>query len=306
MTGFRVTALAFAIVLAGAAGPASADVIYGVTGAGGASSSLYTINAANGAASLVDPVMLGANPISLSGIAYVNGVIYGATNSNSSFNPNSLVTITTTGSATLIGSFPTSPNVTVQSLAYDTSTGMLLGYSKSPTPEGVVTINTATGATAPFGASGSGLTSSSGVGLAVKADGTVYLAPSGAAGTLYTITNSEPNMGQAVVGPTLSGAPLSASQIKAMAFDSLSDLYAIDFQPGTPFAANLVTINPSTGVISNVGTTQNGLVGLAFAAVPEPGSFILTGLAAFGLVLCIWARRRIWITANPTIPTSDF
>jgi hypothetical protein len=82
-------------------------------------------------------------------------------------------------------------------------------------------------------------------------------------------------------------------------------LYGIDFQPGSPFAADLVTINPSTGAITNIGATQNGLVGLAFApsAVPEPGSCMLVGLAAFGLALGFWARRRVWIHADPTLPT---
>jgi hypothetical protein len=273
---------------------ARADTLYGVTGAGGSSSSLYTIDPKTGVATLV-----GAVGISLNGIAYdsQNGTLYGIAGSSSS----NLVTInTTTGAATVVGSL--GHTIAAQAIAYDSATNTLYAYSKIPAstmfPEGLYTLNTGTGAATIVG-SGSQLGfSSSGNGLAVDSLGTIYLAPGGASGgssqpnaDLYTISSIT---GLASQGPAFSGAPLANSQMKAMTFDSSGDMYGLDFVPGGSFTTDLVSINPSTGAITSIASTKNGLDGIAFApSTPEPSTSILLGLPAIVFFLYRANHRRL-------------
>jgi hypothetical protein len=117
----------------------------------------------------------------------------------------------------------------------------------------------------------------------------LYLAPNGASGNLYTINTSNPNLGQGVAGVALSNAPanITNGQIKGLSFDSLSNLYGIDFQMNT-LNADLVMIG-SNGAMTSFGALPNGFDSLAI--VPEPGSFILTGLVGSGLVATLLYRR---------------
>jgi len=166
-----VRTAAFALLFLGCANQARAGTLYGVTGAGGSSSTLYTIDPTTGAATSV-----GAVGTSLSGIAYdsQNSTLYGIAGSSSS----NLVTInTTTGAATVVGSLGHS--IAAQGIAYDSATNTLDAYSKIPGsmmfPEGLYTLNTTTGAATIVG-SGSQLGfSSSGNDLAVDSSGTIYL-----------------------------------------------------------------------------------------------------------------------------------
>jgi hypothetical protein len=277
------------------ANQARADTLYGVTGAGGSSSSLYTIDPKTGVATLV-----GAVGISLNGIAYDshNGMLYGIAGSSS----NNLVTInTTTGAATVVGSLGNS--IVAQALAYDSATNTLYAYSKMPAstmfPEGLYTLDTATGAATKVGAGSQLGFSSSGNGLAVDSSGTIYLAPGGASGGgsqpnahLYTISAMT---GLASQGPAFSGAPLANSQMKAMSFDSSGNMYGLDFVPGGSFITDLVSIDPSTGAITSIGSTKNGLDGIAFvpSAVPEPSTSILLGLPAIVFFLYRAYHRRL-------------
>jgi hypothetical protein len=129
----------------------------------------------------------------------------------------------------------------------------------------------------------------------MSASGTLYFAGKGDTGNLYTLNTTT---GSATAGPTLSNAPPSRGQIKGLAFDSSGTLYGIDIKQGmgpeSSFLANLIIINPTSGVITNVGVTQPGLTSLAFqpTAVPEPGSFSLMGLAALALFIGSRVRRQ--------------
>jgi fibronectin-binding autotransporter adhesin len=249
-----------------------ADTLYGVNGVDGNASSLYTINPTTGAASLVAPILINGSTIALTGIAYdqVNDTLYATTN----YSPAELLTIDpTTGNATVIGTIggTFSPFFAAIVSLTVTSSGTLYAYSKGAQPEGVYTLDKTTAASTLLGASGTNLNfGSSGCGLAVNAAGVIYLAPGGATGTnadLFTVPTSGPNTGEAVAGPAFSGAPLTNSQMKSMVFSSSSTLYGINFQTlnDPNFPANLVTIDPSTGVITNVGTTLLGLLALADA-----------------------------------------
>ena len=144
-----------------------------------------------------------------------------------------------------------------------------------------------------MGSGGSNLGfSSSGDGFAYSPGGALfpaglYLAPNGASGNRYTINTTNPNLGQGNAGVALSGAPISNSQIKGLSFDSLSNLYGIDFQMNT-LNADLVMIG-SNGAMTSFGALPNGFDSLAI--VPEPGSFVLTGLVAGALAVAALFRR---------------
>jgi hypothetical protein len=268
-----------------------ADFIYGVTGAGNNASSLYTLNGATGQATLINAVTIGGNAAQISGISYnpTDGKIYGTTSASVSFaSPNTLVTINpTSGAATTIGSYS---GASFQGISFSAS-GVLYGFSKSGTPaEALYTINTSNGNTTLVGGTGIAF-SSSGNGLAVSPTNVIYHAPGGASGQtnakLFTLSSAN---GTATAGPAFTGAPLASSQIKGMGFDSGGTLYALNFAPGSPFAANLVTIDPTTAAITNIGATTNGMNALAFAAVPEPSPALLTAIP-LALAFFAWRRR---------------
>ena len=112
----RLVVFVAALALATHASRAQAGIVtaYGVTGAGGNNSTLYTltINTTTDSVSASNPVsvLVGTTPVSLSAIAVdpVTFTIYGATNSNSANFANSLVQILPNGSASVIGTFGTS------------------------------------------------------------------------------------------------------------------------------------------------------------------------------------------------------
>jgi hypothetical protein len=265
----------------------AADIVYAVSGAGGSASTLYTLDPLTGnPTSTLGTVTVGGTGVMVSGIAFdpLNGNLYGAANDPITGKAELLTINTSSAVATPIGTFNTTPpNSNVTSLAF-AANGTLYGYVKTGTPgESLFTINTATGAASLVG--GSGIGSTSGDGLAMSTAGTLYFAGKGATGALYTLNTST---GAATAGPTFSGAPLSNSQIKALSFDSAGTLYGIDLQPVT-FLADLITIDPTSGVITTIGATPNGLTSLAFqaTAVPEPGSLVLVGAAGLA-----WLLRR--------------
>ncbi len=294
------------------ANPATAQVVYGVTGVGGAASTLYTETYSSQPSGTsftsVGSVTLGPSgpALSLASLTYANGVLYGVTNSmggtvngGGTF-ANSLVTINaSTGVASLVaGNLGTGAQV--QSLAYSSENNTLYGFSKagvgsSPDANSVVTISTSTGlasfCSARERASRRRLQE---MGLAVDSAGNIYLSPftiTGAApNTMYSV---DPVTGAAIAGFPFTNIPLIGSNMKALAFDGSGNFYGLNFQPNT--TTDLVSLSNigSSWQLENLGTTTGGpYVGIAFAPVPEPGSVVLVGLvfAVFGA--CGWMRRR--------------
>src|ERR1700686_4476231 len=101
------TIAGLALVLSTVVVPAlQAQTLYMATGSNGVNGQLYTVDPSTAVATLVGPILIGANPVGITGLAFnpLTGVLYGAT-SNDGPNPEAaLITIDpTTGAATLVG-----------------------------------------------------------------------------------------------------------------------------------------------------------------------------------------------------------
>lgn len=267
--------------------PASsgADTLYAATvrtGAGaneGISGSLYTINLGSGSATFIAPLRLeGRTPLGVTGLAAhpTTGIMYGITSPLSGNNPGSLVTIDpNTGIATLVGElrFPGSD------IAFNKA-GILFTWLPPSSQLGIV--NLTTGAVTPIGTPGAAGTIA---GLAIDQNGTAYITPSGAGGTLDVVDIAT---GAIKKGPQLSGAPF-ASNINSMTFTPSGLLLAVNSNAGSPASTALVQINTATGVVNKIGTLPDDTDALAFVSTQFRNEPIITGQTLALLVLGVIA-----------------
>jgi hypothetical protein len=268
------------------------EVLLGTTG-GGAPGELYSIDPNTGAATPIGALVdSSANSYAVTGLAFdsLTGILYGSTSFQSPTGAASLVAINPlTGAVTFIGSFTTANN-TMGDLTFDTATATLYGTGSFDT--NLYTINTTTGVATAVGSSGLSGTPR-GVGLAESSGGGLFGSPLGADQQLvvYSKTN-----GSAVTVATLSGAPFSSGNINAMAFSSNGTLYGVNVNTSdTNRPTDLVTINVTTGVISDVGASVNKLDAIAFVTVvPEPSTCALFGAGFILLGAWMFHRRRRW------------
>jgi hypothetical protein len=228
---------------------------------------------------------LGAN-YPMTGMAFnpITGVLYGSTgNSGASGAPHTLVTINPTNAlVTVIGSFNVSSGASMADLAF-TPSGNLYGVATNGGAS-LYSINTLTGQATIVGSSG--FNSTSGGGLAISSAGVFYGTPISADfGTYDPTTGAYMNIGTP-------GHPAGAGTgYAALAFDSNGVLYGDDL--GTP--PHLVTIDPATATITDLGTSVLRLDAIAFspASVPEPGTLaLLLGPVAIGLVRVVRRRKK--------------
>ncbi|MEP6810120.1 MAG: PEP-CTERM sorting domain-containing protein [Chthoniobacterales bacterium] len=293
---FKTIACSFAFLFLYASS-ALAQILYGATGSNGIAGSLYTINTATGASTLVAAITNanGGGAIGITGLAFnpVNSLLYGITTNNTPNGGNtvqgSLVTInTTTGVATVIGAL----GFANSDISFR-SDGTLFGYEAGNSKGflSMSTINLTTGTATRIG--NSGLSSTLGGGLAFNSVGELYLSATGSSGTLDTL---DPNTGARTAGPGLSGGPFSpaggpSGALNAMAFDSLGVLYALDSNRGGPALVHLVVIDPITGTITDLGSVADNMDALAFAPVPEPSSVALGAIGVLVLAGLLWRKR---------------
>jgi len=264
---------------------AHAATLYGATAAG-AAGELYILNPASGAVVQdVGPLNdAGAVNYGMTGLAFspVNGLLYGATH-NSGAAPAStrarLVTIDpNTAVVTVIGAF-NAGNVgtpaTMADIAFDAA-GNLYGVGSVGGPQ-LYSINITTGQATVIG--NTGLTSTTGGGLGVSSSNVFFGTPTASRfGTYDSITGLYTN----IANPT---KPVGGAYA-ALSFDDTGVLYGLNLGSASPPPTHLVTIDPITGAVTDIGASVNSLDAIAF--VPEPGAAVLFGTLAVTLL----ANRR--------------
>jgi streptogramin lyase len=240
----------------------AASVRTGVVAQGEApiAGNLYSINLANGTATLVGAIRLpGGKPIGVTGMAaHPNtGTLFGITSEQSPNHPRALVTIdVTTGAATLVGDL----GVTGSDIAFD-SKGTLYVWLPATTQLGIV--DQSTGAVTPLGRPGP---AGSPAGIAVDPQGMVFVTAKGAGGSLDNVDLAS---GALQIGPPLTGAPFS-TQINSMCFSPSGLLLAVNSNGGSPASTRLVTINTATGAVATIGALPDDTDALAFTGGSGP------------------------------------
>ena len=107
----------------------------------------------------------------------------------------------------------------------------------------------------------------------------------------FTGSGTSPNTGTLTTAATLTG--VTGSSI--VGFDIFNAPGTAAGSAGTAFVATstaLSTLNLATGAATPNGTIGTGLTIVDIAAVPEPGSVLLSGLAAAGFACSVRRRRK--------------
>ena len=265
-----------------------AAVIIAAT-ASGSSGELYVLNPVTGAVIKdVGPLndAAGAN-YPITGLAFhpTTKVLYGSTGNNSD-SPGTFVSIDRkTGLVTVIGPFNAGPvsgsgkPATMTDLVFD-SDGNLYGVGSIGGPQ-LYSIDITTGQATAIG--NSGLSSTTGGGLAIGPDGTFYGTPTASRfGTYDSTTGVFTETVNPITRPGGGGA------YAALALSPSGELYGLNSAPGTPPPAFLAIIDPATGTVTNVGG-QLAITALdAIAFIPEPTTLALV----FSVALLGITRRR--------------
>lgn len=252
-----------------------AATLYGATAAG-APGELYTIDPTTGAMVAHIGPLNDAQSVNypITGLAFnpLTGVLFGSTGNAGAVDA-MLVTINpATALVTPIGIFNAGPTnsggspATMADLAFD-SAGNLYGVGSIGGPQ-LYSINILTGQATVIG--GTGLTSTSGGGLAISSGSIFYGTPTASRfGTYNSGTGAYLN----IANPA---KPAGGGAYGALDFDG-NTLYGLNVGPGSPPPTALVTISPA-GVVTSIGLSINSLDAIAFQ-VPEPGSIALLVLA---------------------------
>lgn len=247
---------------------ASAQTLYGVTGASNTPSSLYTIDTATGAATLV-----GATGFShVTGLSFdpTTGILYGHVSDIFNSGATQLITINPqTGAGTLIGT----TGIQVPDMAFR-SDGTLFAWSEWSNGgnqiDDLFIINKVTATATIVAESGTG---TSNTGLAFSTNGTLFM-KSGL--SLFTVN---PDTGATTTVGSISG-PFNLNN--ALAFNSDTVGFSIlrpDNQNSVLYLLDTETITATE--IGNMGVA--GMAALAFVAVPEPATIVLiSGVALAG------------------------
>jgi hypothetical protein len=258
-----------------------AATLYGAT-ASGSAGRLYKLDPATGAQIQdIGPLndALGTN-YPITGLAFhpVTGVLYGSTGNNPDTTAGLFVRINpATALVTVIGPFNAGPTnssgtpATMADLAFDGG-GNLYGIGSIGGPQ-LYSINIATGQATVIG--NSGLTSTTGGGLAISSGGVYYGTPTSSRyGTYNPVSGVYTNITNPV-------KPGGGGAYAALEFGG-GVLYGLNSAPGSPPPTFLVTIDPPTGAVTNLGQSVNAIDAIAW--IPEPATLtLLLGSVAIGL-----------------------
>jgi hypothetical protein len=257
------------------ASSAEAATLYAATSAG-APGELYTLDPATGAmVTDIGPLndSLSVN-YPITGLAFnpITGLLYGSTGNAGSVDAMLVSINPATAAVTPIGFFNAGPvssggtPSTMADLAFD-SAGNLFGVGSIGGPQ-LYSINLGTGQATVIGSTG--ISSTTGGGLAISPGGIFYGTPSSSRfGTYNSGTGAYSNIANPVKP--------AGGAYGALDFDG-NTLYGLNVGSGSPPPSVLVTISAS-GVVTTIGTSINSLDAIAFAPVPEPGSVALLLLA---------------------------
>jgi hypothetical protein len=276
------------LALAVAAAPTQAQALYGAT-ASGALGRLYVLDPATGAVLQdVGPLndAVGTNyPITGLASHPITGALYGSTGNNPVATSATFVSIDpATALVTVIGQFDAGPTnssgveSTMGDLAFDAA-GNLFGIGTLGGPQ-LYSINILTGKATVIG--NSQLTSTTGGGLAISpVSGIAYGTPTASRyGTYDLITGIYTDI-------TNPAKPGGGGAYAALDFNG-SLLYGLNSAPGSPPPTFLVTIDPTTGTVTNLGQSVNSLDAIAFV-IPEPSAAVILLLT---LIATATTRRR--------------
>jgi len=261
---------------------ANAGTLFGSTAAGGPGE-LYILNPATGGVIQdVGPLndSLGAN-YGVTGLAFnpFTGLLYGSTANSDVATAAKLISINpATALVTVIGDFNAGNAgrpATMADIAFNPNTGGLFGVGSVGGPQ-LYSISLATGQATLIG--GTGLTSTSGGGLAISAGGIYYGSPTPTRfGTYNPVTGTFSN----IAAPTL---PVGGAY-GALSFDANGVLFGLDVGSGSPPPTHLVTFDLTTGAVTDIGASVTSLDAIAFAPVPEPSTLALFGAGLAALVI---------------------
>jgi len=274
-------ALAFA-----STGAADAATLYGATASGGPGE-LYILNAGTGGVIQdVGPLNDALNVnYGVTGLAFspVTGLLYGSTANADPATAAKLISINPlSGLVTVIGDFNVTGGgvgSTMADIAFDSS-GNLYGIGSKGGPQ-LYSINILTGQATIVGA-GSGLTSTTGGGLAISPSSVFFGTPTASRfGTYDSTTGAYSN----IANPVKPGGGAYA----ALDFSG-NVLYGLNSGTGSPPPTHLVTIDTVTGAVTDLGLSVPALDAIAFLqVVPEPGTMTL--LLA-GIMLGVVAKKQ--------------
>jgi len=278
---------------------AMAETLYAVSvrtfsdpGYHGVEGNLYVVDPETAATRLVAPLMVsGKTPIGLAALAIHprTEVFYGITAANASSIPRSLVTVDpATGNVTAVGDL----GYGVSDLEFD-SEGTLFAWV--PETQQLGTVNLDNGQVTLRGRPLERSVLKGG--FTFSGEGRALVASTGGTGTLDTV---DLTTGLISKGPTLSGAPF-ADAIGALTFSAKGELFGINSNLGRSTQANLISIDPHTGKVTDLGALPNETSSLAFGNAVEHKSMgasllewrvpVLVSLFIFALIVIFLAMR---------------
>lgn len=236
---------------------------------------LYMFDLSTRVFSLVGPLRAAGVPIGVTGLADhpSTGELFGITAESSPNFPNSLISIDpSSGEARVIGRL----RAIGSDIAFDPKGNLHVWLRETSQ---LARVDLSTGQATPLGEPGAaGQTG----GLGIDAAGRVYVAASGATGTLDMI---DATSGAISKGPALRGAPYPAG-INSLTVSPAGVIFAVNTNLGSPANTVLVKIDPSDGKVTQVGPLPND----TDALVLMPGSSgINSPLGIAGMVVVLIA-----------------